>query len=310
MGQENGLESPDVHIAGNTALDLLVRDVPSEMGAAIDDFGAGNTHFLDGPVESVLGGQGGGTALALGRLNRRVTLNTQIGNDAFGSVLRSRLGEANVDVISPPSPSTAVNVILLDAEGLRRSFYFRGERVDFLFSRDQTSSKWFFVGGHGGMVPEDIELLGDCFKAFRARGTEVAFDIGPWFGGMVTPENMYALWQDVDCLLGTESELSVWASDAKEGELVERLLDLGPDRVVVKRGAEGAAFGGAGEAVLSLPTEPVHGANTTGAGDTFNAALLHGLCSDQALSEAVEFAIRLATKVVKKGRGIQGAFEG
>lgn len=306
---EDPAQQVEIHVAGNTALDLLVRDVPPEIGAAADGWRGGNAHFLDRPLEPVLGGQGGGTALVLGKLGRRVTLNTQIGTDAFGTILRSRLAEVNVDVVSPPSPSTAVNVILLDADGLRRSFYFRGERVDWLFSRGHESSKWFFAGGYGGIVPEDLKRLRACFRTFRGQGTEVAFDIGPWFAGQVSPDAMRALWQEVDCLIGTESELSVWASEARGRELVEQLLNRGPGRVVVKRGAEGAAFGGAEEAVDSVATEAVCGANTTGAGDTFNAALLHGLCANRDLSEAVPFAVDLATKVVKKGRGIQGVFE-
>ena len=96
---EDPAQQVEIHVAGNTALDLLVRDVPPEIGAAADGWRGGNAHFLDRPLEPVLGGQGGGTALVLGKLGHRVTLNTQIGTDAFGTILRSRLAEANVDVV-------------------------------------------------------------------------------------------------------------------------------------------------------------------------------------------------------------------
>lgn len=43
--------------------------------------------------------------------------------------------------------------------------------------------------------------------------------------------------------------------------LVDRLLTLGPQQVVVKRGSQGVAFGEAGAGARSLPTERVDDAN-------------------------------------------------
>ena len=91
--------------------------------------------------------------------------------------------------------------------------------------------------------------------------------------------------------------------------LVGRLLTFGPQQVIVKRGAQGAVFGEAGAGVRSLLTERVDDANAVGAGDTFNAALLHSLSRGTTLNEAVETAIRLATAAVKGGKGVLGALQ-
>ena len=76
--------------------------------------------------------------------------------------------------------------------------------------------------------------------------------------------------------------------------------------VVVKLGPDGATVATAHGTMQRVPTTPVPCANTVGAGDTFNAGLLHGLSTDlpvpDAVPDAVAFAVRIATEVVRVGR--------
>ena len=84
------------------------------------------------------------------------------------------------------------------------------------------------------------------------------------------------------------------------------LLDAGPDRVVVKRGAAGAAWACRQEGSGSEPTEPIDSDNTTGAGDSFNGRLLHELSCGAPCATAVTAAVHMATEVARRGVGISG----
>ena len=299
-----------IHVAGNSVLDLLLRDVPFGMGRAEDAWGSGNVHFLSGPPEAVLGGNGGATAYLLGRLGERVSLNSRVGTDAFGKVLRGWLeGDAGVTFAAPPAKTTAVNVIPISPGGERRSIYYTGEKVDWRQSLEDKASGWFFASGYGQVTAEDLVALTAVFGAFQSRGVRVAFDPGPWFFLNANRKQMLAAWACVDCLIGTEDELSTWhVSDRVEG-LIEKLLECGPGQVAVKRGGDGAAFGSREGGIEQLATERVKGVNTVGAGDTFNAGLLHGLAQGETLEEAVRIGMRLATQAVRNGRGVLGALE-
>lgn len=79
-------ENKLIHVAGNSVLDLRVRDVNLEEGQDVGAWDRGSVLFLDHPVEPTLGGTAA-TAYLLGRLGARVSLNTQIGDDAFGAIL-------------------------------------------------------------------------------------------------------------------------------------------------------------------------------------------------------------------------------
>ncbi len=292
-----------IHVAGNSVLDMLVRDVQA------DDWSSNTVYFLKQPVDGVLGGNGGSTAYLLGRLGERVSLNTQVGTDSLGIMVRGWFDDAGITLVGPSARTTAVNVVMLGQGGEPRWVYYTGEKVVWRRSLDVSGAEWIFAPGYAQVTSGDLRELVEVFEAFRSRGSKIVFDPGPWFFATVTREEMLHAWRHVDCLIGTEEELSTWHSFKAVEALVEGLLDQGPKQVVVKRGGEGAAFGGIDEEIASLPTEQVGGANTVGAGDTFNAGLLHGLCRGETLEKAVKIGLRLATQAVKQGRGVLGALE-
>ena len=297
-----------VRVAGNSGLDVLVRNVEEHNGPAMDAWGA-NVQFLEEPVEATLGGGGAASAYLLGRLGQRVALNTNLGNDSWGAVLLGFLEPAQVEVHQTRAVVTAVDVILLSPEGKRHSLYYPGEKVDWKRSLEGEPPKWFLASGYGGVEAEDLEELRQVFAELRQRGTKIAFDPSPWFEGRVQTRDMLRVWSQVDCLVATEEELSAWHQAPGSEELAVQLLEAGPEKVVVKRGKEGAVYAGRNEGVGSLATEEVKNANSVGAGDTFNGRLLYGLCRGEGLEEGVAAAVHMATRVVRRGRGVLGALD-
>lgn len=262
-----------IHVAGNSVVDVLIHCAKAGLGPAADAWTSENVRFLKEPPAAVLGGNGGATAYLLGRLGERVSLNTQIGTDAFGEILRGWMSSAGVHLTAPPASTSAVNWVQVSSGGERRSIYYTGDKVVWRRSLDVPDVAWFYASGYGQATAEDLRELTTAFQEFRSRGTGIAFDPGPWLFAAAGREAMLTSYREVDCLIGTESELATWHPADGVEELIEALLDCGPERVVVKRGATGAAFGRRGESVEQVPVDPVAGQNTVGAGDTFNAGL-------------------------------------
>lgn len=295
-----------IHIVGNSVLDLPLRFVPKWSKETADGWTAGNVHFLEKPVEAVLGGCGAATAYVLGKLGSLVSLNTQVGQDAFGQVIRGWLSQANVAFVTAPSDHTAVNVIPLGENGSRRSLYYTGRKIDWQASLEVTCD-YFFASGYGQVDEGDIDVLKDVFAHMQSRGVCVVFDPGPWFMMRSAPAAMYAAWAHVDVLVGTQDELNTWMQKEDVAGLISHVQETGVKQVVVKCGKEGAAFSGDDGSVNFAHTRVVEQAYTVGAGDTFNAGLLHLLAQGQTLSDAVPFATDLATSAVASGQGALGA---
>jgi fructokinase len=293
-----------VHVAGNAVLDVLVRGA-DELGAGAATW-ADNVQLLEQPVDAVLGGCGAAAAYVLGCLGQQVSLNANIGADIWGGLLRNWLQSAEVEVGGLCCRHTALNVIALDAKGDRRSLYYTGDKVDWRVSLAGETPQLFLASGYGSVDGEDLRELFAVFSELRMRGAQVVFDPSPWFPGRVAPEDMHALWREVDCLVGTEDELLFWQDAHGVEDLAERVLYRGLQRVVIKRGAAGAFYAERDGSQGAVEVEEVKAANSVGAGDSFNGRLVYGLCRGEALGEAVYQAAELAKRVVERGRGALG----
>jgi sugar/nucleoside kinase (ribokinase family) len=297
-----------IHVVGNSVLDIPLRYAPQWSNDTADAWTTQNVHFLQNPVGGVLGGCGAATAYVLGKLGQAVSLNTQLGDDPFGQVIRAWLDDAGVEVVGSSAEYTAVNVIPLGEDGSRRSLYYTGSKIGWDVSRSVVCDI-FFASGYGLVDASDISVLTQVFQHMQAQGRKVVFDPGPWFMMRSDEKEMYQAWASVDVLVGTQDELNTWAQVDDVAGLCYTLRDLGPQCVVVKQGADGASFCGGEGLVEHVATKRVQQAYTVGAGDTFNAGLLYGLGKGDDLKQSVECAVDLATKAVQSGRGALGAFD-
>lgn len=301
MGVVPGL----VHVAGNAALDILVRDVTASDVPAQDAWGV-NVQLLSHPVQAALGGCGAAPAYVLGYLGRRVVLNSNFADDAWGQMLARWLAEVGVEWLPCIDAATAAHVIALQPDGRRRSCYYAGANVDWSRSLAGETPEWFLVSGYGKVQAADLEELRQVCGTMRQRGAQVLFDPSPWFAGRVTVEAMQTLWAQIDCLTATEAELAQWEVGDDCAGLAAGVLARGVEKVVVKQGGKGAFYaqrdGARGRAEVAF----IAGANTVGAGDSFNGRLVHGLCGGEDLGTAVRAAADLATRVVRGGRGVLG----
>ncbi|MEE3259607.1 MAG: carbohydrate kinase family protein [Candidatus Latescibacterota bacterium] len=294
-----------VHVAGNAVLDVLVRDVELQDVIAQDAWGA-NVQLLSRPVEAALGGCGAAPAYVLGHLGARVVLNANMGGDAWGQLLAQWLEGVGVELLPSVDDATAAHVIALALDGRRRSFYHTGPSVVWERSLEAETPEWFLVSGYGKVAAADLGALLRVCGEMRRRGAQVLFDPSPWFAGRADVAEMHALWAEVDCLSATEEELAEWEKGENCGTLAKGALARGVANVVIKRGGQGAFYarrdGGCGQVEVAA----LAGANTVGAGDSFNGRLVYGLCRGEELGVAVAAAVQLATRVVCGGRGVLG----
>jgi sugar/nucleoside kinase (ribokinase family) len=294
-----------VSIAGNTVIDIPLKgiDVP---GPASFEF-AGNVDIMKQPVTPLLGGCGASAAYVLGTLGQSVFLNSNIGKDSWGQLATHWLDSVGVKMCSTLHQDTAVHVIMLDGEGRRQSHYYLGEKVRWERSLHLDPPFVFFTSGYGAVDSDDLQQLCKVFSKLRGNGTNIVFDISPWFAGRVCRSLMVEVFKYVDYLIGTEDELRVWHEGKTLPVLAEKFLRSGVKYVVIKRGCRGA-YGASqfGEEVNAMVI-PSAQRYTVGAGDSFNGRLLFGICREETFSESVQQAANFATRIVNTARGALGA---
>jgi fructokinase len=249
-----------------------------------------------GALAALTPARGGGpynTAVALGRLGSPTAFCSRVSRDPFGEALLDRLRESGVDV-SPvqrgPEPTTLAVATLDGGGSAAYSFYVEGT-ADRLFTvpeRLPEGTRAVSFGTCSLVLEPGASAYEELLREAHGRGLFTALDPNIR-AGLIADADAYRArfrgWLPSVTLLKLSAEDAEWL-----GGTPREWLDAGPAAVVVTHGGDGlTAFvreAGGVDAVYVAPGEKVDVVDTIGAGDTVNAALLHGLAAREALSAA------------------------
>ena len=264
---------PRILVLGDLVLDVVIAPAaPLETGTDVP-----------GRVAFVQGGSAANTARWLGRLGAKATLISAVGRDATGRalVVAVRADRVTVRASRVTGARTARIGVIVSPDG-ERSFVPDRGAAD-LLEPDDLKADWF-TGARALHLPI-YSLLGVPLGAAGRRAIELArgvgaivsvdlSSIGPLMAGGRRAARELVASTAADILFATGSE----AETLLGGGPLEGLLDLA-EIAVVKRGSKGAtvlARSGGEHLRFEIATMALHAADTTGAGDAFDAGFLVG----------------------------------
>lgn len=293
------MNAASICVIGNVNVDLIAWSV-SELPPPGEEW----------PVERIEyrpGGAAANSTLALTALGSPPRLVGCVGNDDLGRLLLESLRSAGVetgDVVVVREMATGVSVAF-EAPGRDRSFLISlGSlgRFDLaMIPEDAFRSKFVLVCGTFNL-PRLRGQVHALLEEVRREGGMTLFDPGwdPDGWTRQTRRELRELLPLVDVFLPNESE----ARRLSESEDVEAAADAlqraSGAWVVVKRGSDGCIAAGPGGARAYEEAPTVAVIDTTGAGDAFNAGLVLRLAEGVTVTEALPFAVRVASAVVSR----------
>ncbi len=247
-------------------------------------------------------------AIMLRRFGEQVACIGETGDDEFGEIVREGLQLEGVDdseIVVTEGGETPVAGVVVDKAGEPAYLGYRGSLViTELTDKWRTfikSSTALFADGWADheAVPE---LILGGFKLARAAGVRTFFDPGPGNPEFDVQWHIDAL-EFVDVLLATEAEAKRLTGLSDPLNAAVALLDHGPDLIVIKRGVAGCVLF-TREGVQIAPGFPVEARDATGAGDSLDAAVIHGCLREMGLDALGTLANATgAAKVQKLGTG-------
>ncbi|HET9382370.1 MAG TPA: carbohydrate kinase [Streptomyces sp.] len=259
-------------VAGEALIDL----VPQSAGALAE-------------LKPALGGGPYNTAVALGRLGSPTAFCSRVSDDAFGEALLDRLRETGVDVSwvrrGPEPTSLAVATVGTDGSAAY-SFYVEGT-ADRLFTAPGALPPGVRAVSFGTcslVLEPGASAYEGLMRSAAREGVFTALDPNIRPGLIPDPDayrDRFHGWLPYVSLLKLSAEDADWLGGGPS-----EWLAAGPAAVVVTRGGAGLTVFTRGGEEYSVPGERVDVVDTIGAGDTVNAALLHGLAVRDALSGA------------------------
>ena len=256
-----------------------------------------------------VGGAGANAALALAEAGMRVRLMGCVGDDVLGRWMRQELATVGLagELVVTADGSSGLTVALESPERDRAFLTYLGVNAEWtpeMIPKDALDTENLLLCDYFVAPRLQGEAAQDFLAATRSQGGRTFFDTA-WDPGGFPAQTRVEVGQVlrfVDVFLPNEGEACALAGVRPDGvrTAAEKLQRLSGGWVVVKLGARGCLAVGPGDVRLEVPAPAVEIADTTGAGDAFNAELVHALSDGAGWPEALSAATEFASAVVAR----------
>jgi 2-dehydro-3-deoxygluconokinase len=273
-----------------------------------------------GSLHQSFGGDSLNTALYLARLTRpsiEVKYVTVLGTDGLSEAMVQRWQAEGIDTaltLRDPARRPGLYQIQVDAGGERTFLYWRSDSAArFLLQHpgyahvatELAAADLIYLSGISlAILPdEDRAKLLDQLQRLAAGGTIIAFDTNYrpalWPSRDSARSAASSIFPATRLLFVTyDDEQRLWGDRSPE-ETLARLHAAQAAFVVIKLGAAGCIFGD-GATAVKIAADPVTKvADTTAAGDAFNAGFLAAWLTDHSPAECCRAANGLAGAVIQ-----------
>lgn len=243
------------------------------------------------------GGKGANQAVAVARLGYPVHLIGRLGNDEFGSQLRSHLENSGVDIagVATSDGTSGVAVIVVSEKG--------------------ENSIVVTPGANSKVTPQDIENNLDVIRnaGIVLAQLEIPLETVDYLATVCTREGVSmildpapatdlppGIFDRIAWLTPNQSEAAFYVGETEStnghstNEMARRLLSKGSHGVVLKMGERGVFVASQDLQGTLIPAFKLHTVDTTAAGDAFNGGFATGLMLGKSPAESARFASAVA----------------
>lgn len=278
----------NICVIGSSSMDLVVTSSRRP--------GAGET-VLGESFKTVPGGKGANQAVAAARLGAEVVMIGRVGDDTFGTnILENfKANGVNTSNVKPVTHSESGTAHIILAEGDNSIVVVEAA------NREVTPT----------YVDEAVEAIRDADIVLIQQEIpeETVIHVSQLCAEyktplLLNPAPARAVPQEVidnaSYITPNEHEAEILFKGMKPAEALRQY----PNKLFITEGSKGVRYFDGNEEVI-VPTYKVKAVDTTGAGDTFNAAFAVALAEGKSLQDSVRFANRAASLSVTKF-GAQG----
>lgn len=258
--------------------------------------GAGET-VLGDSFKTVPGGKGANQAVAAARLGAEVAMIGRVGDDAFGKdiVENFRANAVNTQNVKPVTHLESGTAHIILAEGDNSIVVVEAANREVTPAYVDEAAE---VIRNADIVLIQQEIPEETVVHVSALCAEFGTPL------LLNPAPARTLPQEV---IDNAAYITPNEHEAEilfQGMSPAQALRQYPNKLFITEGSKGVRYFDGTDEIL-VPTYKVEAVDTTGAGDTFNAAFAVALAEGKALQESIRFANRAASLSVTKF-GAQG----
>ncbi|WP_203363408.1 ribokinase [Bacillus sp. REN10] len=275
-------------VIGSSSMDLVVTAAKRPV--------AGET-VLGDSFKTVPGGKGANQAVAAARLGAEVYMVGCIGDDHYGSAILNNFKENRVviDYVEPVTDMESGTAHIILAEGDNSIVVVKGAN-NYVTPDYVQKAREIIANADIVMIQQEIPVETVDYVASMCEEVKVPLLLNPAPARPLSAEVI----EKASYLTPNEHEATILFSGLPASEALRKY----PNKVFITEGKHGVRYFNGKQEVL-IPSYEVDVVDTTGAGDTFNAAFAVALAEGKSFEESLRFANRAASLSVTKF-GAQG----
>lgn len=275
-------------VIGSSSMDLVVTSSRRP--------GAGET-VLGDSFKTVPGGKGANQAVAAARLGAEVTMIGRVGDDAFGTDILNnfKANDVNTQNVKPVTHMESGTAHIVLAEGDNSIVVVEAANREvtpaYIDEAAEVIQRADIV-----LIQQEIpeETVVRVSEICAQSGTPMLLNPAP---ARTVPHEVI---DKAAYITPNEHEAEILFQGMTPAEALRKY----PNKLFITEGSNGVRYFD-GEREIVVPTYKVEPVDTTGAGDTFNAAFAVALAEGKPLQDSIRFANRAASLSVTKF-GAQG----
>lgn len=275
-------------VVGSSSIDLVVTSSKRPS--------AGET-VLGESFKTVPGGKGANQAVAAARLGADVTMIGRVGDDHFGEQILNNFKHngVSIDYVEPVTHMESGTAHIILADGDNSIVVIKAANNEVTPSYIDSSID-AFNGADMVMIQQEIpeETVTHVSRVCKKLGIPLLLNPAP-----ARPLEDEVI-ENAAYITPNEHEAKILFAGLSVSEALRKF----PNKLFVTEGSRGVRYFD-GETEVLVPSYKVEAVDTTGAGDTFNAAFAVALAEGKPIFDSVRFANRAASLSVTKF-GAQG----
>ncbi|MDP4098680.1 ribokinase [Paenibacillus sp. P96] len=277
-----------VCVIGSSSMDLVVTSQKRP--------DAGET-VLGESFKTVPGGKGANQAVAAARLGAEVTMIGRVGDDHFGRIILDnfKANSVNTQHVEPVTGMESGTAHIVLAEGDNSIVVVKA-------ANDEVTPTYVDKAAEAIRSADIVLIQHEIPAETVVRVSAICAESGTPL--LLNPAPVRSVPEEVinhaAYITPNEHEAAVLFEGLAPAEALRKY----PNKLFITEGSRGVRYFD-GEQEILVPTYKVEAVDTTGAGDTFNAAFAVALAEGMSLQESIRFANRAASLSVTKF-GAQG----
>lgn len=302
-----GLGSALVDIQAQVSDELIDATGQAKGGMALVDLASRDAVLdkLDADTQAISsGGSVANTLVGISRLGGRAAMAGCVGADDFGKLYKEDIEKAGVTFASQPSQGDTGTCVVLITPDAQRTMYttlgcapnIRAEQVS---EEVITNSKILYIEGYLWDAPETIAVVRQAIETARANNVKVAFSASDSFCVSRHRDDFIEILNDLADIYFANADEAKAISGCDDLETAIEKMAAACPCVVITNGGEGSTIVTEGKRydIAPVPCTPV---DTTGAGDSYAAAILYGIATNQEYAAMGAKAAEIASEVVSR----------